>query len=153
MSELTENLEKLLKKAALDGALTEGAIDQFHALVTERNALKKDNGRLDDLNTELDEKVNHLNSRASAAETCAQEWAGREQDLMDREGKCNHLEMEAKYQGLRVEDHKEMFKTVFRNSVLRKGVMTPVSAGPVDQYGTKQADSYPSHDTVEEEEI
>jgi hypothetical protein len=71
---------------------------------------------------------------------------------MDREGKCTELEIRKECADLRVTDHKEMFTTVFRNSVLRKEVMSPVSAGPIDQYGTKQSDVYPSKDTVEEEE-
>jgi hypothetical protein len=152
MSDLTEGLEVLIQKAALDGALTQDAVAQFHSLVKERDALKTDNEHYHLKNEQMDKQITKLDARASTAEKCAEEWAGREQDLMDREGKCTELEIRKECADLRVTDHQEMFKTVFRNSVLRKGVMTPVSAGPVDQYGTKQADSYPSHDTVEEEE-
>ena len=152
MTDLTNELEVIIQKAALDGALTQDAVAQFHALVTERDALKKDNCRLDDLNTELNEKVNHFSQRVTAAETCAQEWAGREQDLMDREGTCTKLEVEKECAELRVKDHQKMVELIFRNSVIRKSVMTPVTPGPIDQYGTKQPDAYPSKDDVAEEE-
>jgi hypothetical protein len=46
MSDLTDNLELLIQKAALDGALTQDAVAQFHTLVKERDAIRTD---LDDL--------------------------------------------------------------------------------------------------------
>ena len=75
------------------------------------------------------------------------------QDLMDRENKCMELEVRKECADLRVVDHKEMFKTVFRNSVLRKEVMTPIDATQVDQYGTQLPGGYPQRDTVEEEKV
>jgi hypothetical protein len=151
MPELAKDLEKLILKAGIDGALTEDAVAQFHALVKQRDALDVDNKRLDDLNTELEEKVNEWVQRASSAETCAQEWAGREQDLMDRESKCTELEIRKECADLRVTDHQEMFKTVFRNSVIRQSVMTPLPGLKADQYGTSHA-PFAQKDDVESEE-
>lgn len=151
MSDLTDNLETLIQKAAIDGALTADAVAQFHSLVKERDALKTDNRRLDDLNTELEEKVNHFNQRVTAAETCAQEWAGREQDLMDREGKCTELEIRKECAETRVDDHKNMIGLIFRNAVLKKGVMTPLAGLKADQYGSSHA-PFAQKDDVEEEE-
>lgn len=151
MPDLAQDLEKLILKAGIDGALTEEAVSQFHALVKERDAIKTELVDLKKVHENTVINRDALNEKLQAAETCAQEWAGREQDLMDREGKCNHLEMEAKYQGLRVEDHKEMFKTVFRNSVIRQGVMTPLPGLKADQYGTSHA-PYAQKDDVETEE-
>jgi len=152
MSDLTDNLELLIQKAALDGALTQDAVAQFHTLVKERDALKTDLVELKEVHKNVVINRDALKEKVDAAVKCAEEWAGREQDLMDREGTCTKLEVEKACAELRVQDHKDMFVTVFRNSVLRKGVMTPVTPGPVDQYGTKQPDAFPSHDTVEEEE-
>ncbi len=152
MTDLTDSLEVLIQKAALDGALTADAVAQFHSLVTERDALKTDLEDLTKVHANVVVNRDALNEKMQAAVKCAEEWAGREQDLMDRENKCTELEIRKECADLRVLDHKEMFTTVFRNSVLRKEVMTPVGAGPIDQYGTKQSDVYPSKDTVEEEE-
>jgi predicted nuclease with TOPRIM domain len=151
MSDLTDNLEKLIQKAALDGALTEGAVDQFHSLVKERDALKDDNDTLNVRNKDLDERVTKLDARASAAEKCAEEWAGREQDLMDREGKCTELEIRKECAETRVEDHKSMVGLIFRNAVMKKGVMTPLPGLKADQYGTSHA-PFAQKDDVEEEE-
>lgn len=152
MSKLTDELDKLIQKAALDGALTQDAVAQFHALVTqcdsqaeELRSLQKVNTEIIDARDELSRKVkvmlddaNELGTRAAAIEE-------DENDHRDRKVKLECAE-------LRVKDHKEMFTTVFRNSVLRKEVMTPVTPGPIDQYGTKQGDVLPTKDTVEEEE-
>jgi len=151
MTELTEQLEVIIQKAALDGALTQDAVAQFHALVTERDAIKEE---LDDLkkvheNTRINRDA--LNEKLQAANTCAETWAGREQDLMDREGKCTELEIRKECADLRVTDHQEMFKTVFRNSVIRQGVMTPLPGLKADQYGTSHA-PYAQKDDVETEE-
>lgn len=151
MTELTEQLEVIIQKAALDGALTQDAVAQFHALVKERDAIRTE---LDDLqkvheNTRINRDA--LNEKLQAATQCAEEWAGREQDLMDREGKCTELEIRKECADLRVSDHQEMFKVVFRNSVLRQGVMTPLPGLKQDQYGTAHA-PYAQKDDVESEE-
>lgn len=152
MSELTDGLDKLIQKAALDGALTQDAVAQFHALVTqcdsqaeELRSLQKVNTEIIDARDELSRKVkimlddaNELSTRAAAVEEAEDEHRDRKVRL-----ECAEL---------RVKDHKEMFTTVFRNSVLRKEVMTPVTPGPVDQYGTKQPDAPPAKDEVKEEE-
>ena len=151
MTELTDQLDTLIQKAALDGALTQTAVAQFHALVTQHDAVLEELVDLKKVHENTVINRDALNERCQAATKCAEEWAGREQDLMDREGKCDHLEMEAKYQGLRVEDHKEMFKTVFRNSVIRQGVMTPLAGLKADQYGSSHA-PFAQKDDVETEE-
>lgn len=150
MPELAEQLEKMILRAGIDGALTEDAVAQFHALVKQRDALDVDNKRLDDRNTELEEKVRHLDSRACKAEACAETWAGREQDLMDRESKCTELEIRKECADLRVTDHQRMVELVFRNTVLKKQVVTP-GAGTIDQYGTRQSE-FPDTTPAEEEE-
>jgi uncharacterized protein (DUF3084 family) len=151
MSDLTEGLEVLIQKAALDGALTQDAVAQFHSLVKERDALKTDNEHYHLKNEQLDERVTKLDARASAAEKCAEEWAGREQDLMDREGKCTELEIRKECAEKRVEDHQSMVGLIFRNAVMKKGVMTPLPGLKADQYGTSHA-PFAQKDDVEEEE-
>jgi uncharacterized protein (DUF3084 family) len=150
MSELAENLEKVILRAGIDGALTEDAVAQFHALVKQRDALDVDNKRLDEKNTELEERIRDVSERYNKASTCAQEWAGREQDLMDREAKCTELEIRKECADLRVTDHQKMVELVFRNTVLKKQVVTPGS-GTIDQYGTRNSE-FPDTTPVEEED-
>lgn len=151
MSDLTDNLERIIQKAGIDGALTEEAVAQFHSLVEQQKASKI---ALDDyhkLTDEHDATIKDLTTRLLAAETCAQEWAGKEQDLMDREGKCTELEIRKECAEKRVEDHQSMIGLIFRNAVIKKGVMTPLAGLKADQYGSSHA-PFAQKDDVEEEE-
>ena len=152
MTNITKDFENIILRAGIDGALTEEAVAQFHALVKERDALKTANDDYFKLTDEHDATIKDLTTRLLAAETCAQEWAGREQDMMDRESKCTELEIRKECADLRVTDHKEMFTTVFRNSVLRKEVMTPLDSTDPNEYNSCPPGGHAQKDTVEEEE-
>jgi hypothetical protein len=150
MTELAEKLEKVILRAGIDGALTEDAVAQFHALVKQRDALDVDNKRLDDKNTELEERVSSLAAQYNDRQSQLQGWSTREQELKDRESKCTELELRKECADLRVTDHQRMVELVFRNTVLKKQVVTPGS-GTIDQYGTKQSE-FPDTTPAEEEE-
>jgi len=149
--QLTKDLEKLILKAGIDGALTEDAVAQFHALVKERDALKTSFEHEEKVRKEEAEKATHFHQQLAAANQCLEEWAGREQDLMDREGKCTELEIRKECAEKRVEDHQSMVGLIFRNAVIKKGVMTPLPGLKQDQYGTAHA-PFAQKDDVEEEE-
>lgn len=149
MTDITKDLEKIILRAGIDGALTEEAVAQFHALIKERDALQIENKKLGERNTELDERVTSLAEQYNERQTRLQGWATREQELKDREEKCLRLELEAEYNLKRVEDHKSMVSLVFRNTVLKKQVVTPGSA-TIDQYGTRNSE-FPDTTPVEEE--
>jgi hypothetical protein len=152
MTDLAQNLEKLIKKAALDGALTEDAVAQFDSIVKERNHLSEQLDYSEQHYKTEAEKCNRYHEQLATANKCLEEWAGREQDLLTREHECLEKELRAEYEAKRVEDHKTMFTTVFRNSVLRKEVMTPLEAGEPNQYNSCPSGGYAQKDTVEEEE-
>jgi len=151
MSELTEQLDKIIQQAALDGALTQKAVDQFHAVLTQNTALEKETSQLVKANDQLKIDCSVYEGQRDVARNECEGWAGREQDLLTREAEITKLEMVAEYELQRVKDHQQMFTTVFRNSVIRKEVMTPTHPSAPDQYGTRQ-EGYPNKDTVEEEE-
>ncbi len=150
MSELTENLDKLIQKAALDGALTPDAVAQFHALVIQGDAQAEELRELQKVNTEIIEKrdeysrklkimlddANELSTRAAAIDASEQEHRDREVRL-----ECAEL---------RVQDHKEMFKVVFRNAIIRREVMTS-NESHTDVNGASH-NSFSMKDNVEEEE-
>ena len=151
MSELTEQLDKIIQQAALDGALTQKAVDQFHSIITQNTALETQVADLEGLAEERRKKISGLEIDVALSKTMVEVAAKAEVEMIEREKKMTELELRAEYQLVRVNDHKEMFKTVFRNSVLRKEVMTPVHPSAPDQYGTRQ-EGFPAKDTVEEEE-
>lgn len=151
MSELTTELDRLIQKAALDGALTQKAVDMFHSVLKENEDLRDKCVKLEQTQTRMEKEKKELNIDLSMAQGLNKIAAEREVSLIEREQKITVLEMQAKYELVRVEDHKEMFTTVFRNSVLRKEVMTPLPGLKADQYGTSHS-PYAQKDSVEEEE-
>lgn len=150
MSELTDGLDKLIQKAALDGALTPDAVAQFHSLVKQCDAqaeeiadLQKVNENITTNRDELSRKLkimlddaNELSTRAAAVHEAEQEHANREVKL-----ECAEL---------RVKDHQEMFRVVFRNAVIKRDVVTPGNSS-FDQYNNK-TDNFPDKTPVEEEQ-
>ena len=152
MNKLTEQLDTMIQKAALDGARTQDAVKQFHELVEANDSQTKQLSSVRDDLGKKNKEYNDVSKWLAIANKEVDVFNSRVKNLEEREKSITTLELTAKHQAERVTDHKEMFKTVFRNSVLRKEVMTPVHPGPIDQYGTKQADTYPARDTLEEEE-
>jgi hypothetical protein len=152
MTDLTQDLEKIILRAGIDGALTEDAVAQFHALVTERNAIRIELDQSIDARDALRNERDEARQIRDVLQAECETWAGKEQDLMDREGKCAELEIRKECAELRVIDHKEMFTTVFRNSVLRKEVMTALDSTPPTEYNSCPPGGMAQKDTVEEEE-
>jgi len=144
MTELTDTLEKVIQQAALDGALTEDAVSQFHSLVVERNALKDANVEWEESDKKAKKEIQKLGERCDNMQQQILLNAERESELQKREKEITQLECTAKHMEERVEDHKEMFKTVFRNSVLRKEVLSPhhdhtdVNGASSSTYSTKE---------------
>ena len=151
MTELTDQLDKIIRKAALDGALTEDAVAQFHSLVKQCDAQAEELRSLNKLNAELKEKRDKLTTELHLSQTLNKVAAEAEIAMMEREKFITKLELTAEFEGQRVRDHINMFTTVFRNSVLRKGVMTPLAPPSMDQ-GMSGQQGYAQQDTVEEEE-
>lgn len=144
MPDLANELEKIILKAGIDGALTEDAVAQFHALVTERNALKDD---LKDTKRQLDvanEHTTKVNAKYSEAVQSNDAWATREKELKDREDSCLRLEIEKECAEKRVDDHIGMVKLVLRNESVRRTSFgqelthQPGSPEMKDQYGNIQ---------------
>ena len=150
MSELTEQLDKIILQAALDGLLTQDAVGQFHSLIDERDAQAEELRKLEKTNTKLIDECSKLKSNLDQSHALNKLAVEAEIEMIEREKNQTKLELTAAHHEQRVVDHQFMFTTVFRNSVLRKEVMTPVTAA-FDQYNNRQ-DGFPAKDTVESEE-
>ena len=150
MSELTDQLDTIIQKAALDGALTKEAVAQFHALVKEREALKEANIEWEATDKTQRADLATLEKRVVVLKEECATWASKEKDLLEREGNALMLELRAEYNKQRVEDHQEMFRIVFRNAIIRKEVMT-TNENHTDVNGA-QHNSFSNKDQVEEEE-
>lgn len=151
MTDLTEQLDKIIQKAALDGALTKEAVDQFHSLVKQCDAQAEELRKLNKLNTELIDKRDKLSGELTMSKTLNEVAVKAELEMIEREKNITTLELTAEHEKQRVKDHINMFTTVFRNSVLRKEVMTPLEATRMDQ-GMSGQPGYAERNTVESEE-
>jgi len=147
MSELTEQLDKIIQQAALDGALTQKAVDQFHSIITQNAALETKVASLEIVVEERRKRISGLEIDVGISKTLVDLAAKAEIEMIEREKNITTLELTAEHEKQRVKDHINMFTVVFRNSVLRKEVMTPVTAA-FDQYNNRQ-DGFPAKDTVE----
>jgi uncharacterized protein (DUF3084 family) len=150
MSELTDGLDKLIQKAALDGALTPEAVAQFHSLVTQCDAQAGELRELQKVNTDIVEKRDELSRKVKIMLDDANELSTRAAAIEADEDEHRNRKVQLECANLRVTDHQEMFRVVFRNAVVRREVVTPGSAS-FDQYNTK-TDNFPDKTPVEEEE-
>ena len=146
MTELTDKLEKLIQQAALDGALTEDAVAQFHTLVKERNSLKEANEDWEKEHAELKGTHEELQRRLNVLVDEQNEISVRAAAIEEAEDEHRDREVRLECANLRIQDHQEMFRVVFRNAVIRRDIMTPNS---INDAGVT---SYATRDTVEEED-
>lgn len=129
-------IKKIIDKAGIDGALTEDAIKYFNNTVIDNRELKEDNKLKA---TELENKSEELNSYATRCNVLKNEndaWKTREGDIVQREKQMTILELTAKHESKRVQDHKDMFDKVFRNIETRRNVFTPIPGTDGGQYQT-----------------
>ncbi len=150
MTELTDQLDKIIQKAALDGALTNEAVAQFHTLVKERDALKDANDEWERNDKVMTKERDKLREQRDNMQKQILLHAKRESDLETREKEMQRLELLAEYEKKRVEDHQEMFRIVFRNAIIRKEVMTP-NESHTEATGASH-NSFSTKETLEEEE-
>lgn len=150
MSELTEQLDTMIQKAALDGALTQDAVAQFHALVTQCDAQQEELRSLTKIHGEVMESRDKYKQRLDVMLSDANELSTRAAAIEEGENEHRDRKVRLECAELRVTDHQEMFRVVFRNAVIKRDVVTPGSAS-FDQYNTK-TDNFPDKTPVEEEE-
>ena len=153
MTELTIELDRLIQKAALDGALTEDAVAQFHAVLLENGALKESLEGKERFEIERNRTMEKLETDLRIAQGLNEVAAKAEVAMIEREQNITTLELNAKHEAKRVEDHKEMFDKVFRNLEVRRNVFVAPVPGGVDQYGNRGASEFPTeHQQAEKTE-
>ena len=150
MSELTDQLDKMIQKAALDGALTEDAVAQFHSLVTQCDAQAKELRDLTKIHGEVMEARDKYKNRLDIMLKDANELSTRAAAIEEGEDEHRNRKVQLECANLRVTDHQEMFRVVFRNAVIKRDVVTPGSS-TFDQYNNK-TDNFPDKTQVEEED-
>jgi seryl-tRNA synthetase len=151
--ELLQELERVVKKAAIDGVLTEEASNQIKQTIEENKSLNTKVKSIKDQLKESEAKRNDQDSKLNVLRNKVQEYNNRETELCDREDKMTQIELEAQYERERVQDHKDMMALIFRNIETRRNVFTPYEHTPhmENQFGTIHQYGQPSGVDVNEE--
>lgn len=144
MDKYIQEIQNAIEKAAIDGALTQDAVAQFHGLIGECDELREKNEsqqkQLSSVRDDLGKATRELDMARGLNKIAAE----MEANIINREQKMTELELTAKHEAKRVEDHQNMFGLVFRNAVIRNTVLgqelvaIPGTPDVVDQYGTRQ---------------
>ncbi len=146
-----QEIEKCIQQASLDGALTESAIQQYHEMLAANEKLVGENKHQNELIVKKNEELSTLKERLNKYVQKEGVLVDREHEVKERETHMDKLELKVEYQQKRVEDHIKMVELIFRNSILRKDVMTPIPGLKQDQYGTSHS-PYAQKDSVDEQE-
>lgn len=124
------DLEKAIKKAAIDGTLTEEAIEHFKTLTEEHGNYKRKAEHWEKEAQSLRRENDGLRSEARRANEEVEKWKKREGELKDRESAMLRLELGCQSAGDRLMDMKEVMRLVFGNRVVRE---TAIHSGMEDQ--------------------
>lgn len=137
MDKYIQEIQNAIERAAIDGALTKDAVQQFNSLIEHNEALQDQAIDFDKKFRRQDGEIKELTTNLSMSQGLNKIAAEMEASLIERERSITKLEMTAANETKRVEDHKDMFDKVFRNLEVRRSVFiaSPGSAG-ADQYGT-----------------
>lgn len=144
MDKYIQEIQNTIEKAAIDGALTKDAVKQFNGLIEDSEALMEKAVKLEQTLMKRDKDVQELTSKLTMSQGLNKIAAQMEAAIIDRERKMTELELTAKHEAKRVEDHQNMFGLVFRNAVIRSSVLgqelvaIPGTPDTVDQYGVRQ---------------
>lgn len=152
MSDHMKDIEKAIQKAAIDGALTEGAVKQFNNVVSENKVLKTNLNSSKEKVENLEATIQLLQQERDEARAIRDRYYAREEELKKREETATEFRLRREAAEQRVEDHKEMVKLIFRNPVTLSQVVTPGHPGVIDQYGNRQGQEWPqTHDVKSED--
>lgn len=152
MTEYMHSIEAVIKKAAIDGALTDGAVKQFNDMVNANEELRGNIKGLEADAERFEKAITVLRQERDDARLVRDELIKREDDLKERETKITRLELVAEFCELRRLDVMTCFDTVFKNVTLRKEVMTAVPGLKADQYGSSHSPYAHKEEVSEKEE-
>ena len=147
--DLTQELEKVIQKAAIDQTLTPKAVEHFQEQIRQAGDLKKEVERLEKRKTEQAQEIERVVTKNREYKDELDAYKAREASLVERENKARELELKAEYQGTRVQDHKDMMGIIFRNTEVRRNIYENRQEVYTDQYGTRQT-GYPNPSTSTE---
>lgn len=147
--QLLSNIEKVIRKASVEGVLTEKAISEFNNVLNTNQVLNTELTELKKKFAKLEEKQKEFIDKCASQASTIDSWKRREDSLIEREKEMTRLELEARYDRERVSDHKEMFELVFRNIEVRRNIFTAVPGINAGQYGS-QVSPYVHQDTQKE---
>lgn len=118
--ELLMDIDRIIKQAALDGVLTEDAIEYYNGLIKVAEEKSKE---LDDTKVMLEAErklVGKLERELSTANELVKIAGQREAELIGREAECLKHELTAANANSRLQDHKDMMALIFKPGEIRR---------------------------------
>lgn len=149
MTDLTQQLDKLIQQAALDGALTKDAVELFHDLVKENDGLR---ASLKESEKNLEQSVKTRDILRSERDQARQDrdmLAKFHKDVEDREKKMTQIEVSLEYEQKRVVDHKHMMETIFKPHTVRESIYK--SRQEKNEYGSLETMNDNEDKTIDHE--
>lgn len=146
-----ETLDQAIQNLVTEKTLSAEALEALKNIVDENKRLKSSQQLSEETIARLNQMVRDLAAQVSELTTQEGAVKAREVAVTEREKEIQKLEFTAQYAELRRNDVIDMFRTVFRNPIVRTTVQkTHISAPNKDQYGNI---IYPTHTTVNDSEI
>ncbi len=142
MSAHLDDISKIIQKAALDGALTEGAVKQFNEMIEANESQRKQLSSLRDDLAKATKSVDTLRKERDAAVAIRGTFKERIESLDVREKEMTKLEMTAANASARLQDHKEMMALIFKPGEVRREAWKSIPG--FDEHG------YPNSQTANE---
>lgn len=126
MSDRMKEIEKVIQKAALDGALTEDAITLFHGTIQSEKEMAE-SLKESEHNLEMSVKARDaLRQERDDARSVRDVLLSEQKSVEEREKAITVLEMTASNATQRVEDHKNMMTLIFKPGEIRRNAWSSV---------------------------
>ena len=146
MTDIHSKINVIIQAAAIDGTLTQSAIQQFQDLVKENDGLK-DSIKESEHNLEMSVKTRDaLGQERDDARTVRDQLLTERDGVVEREKAITTLELQASGSLQRVQDHKDMMTLIFKPGEIRRNAWGSVpgfddNGYPNGQTGQSNEDS------------
>ena len=125
---LQQKITDLVTEASKENILSIDALQEINNIVLDHESMVEDNRKLTKKVLDLEGLLKTAHGKLAQIDLRENNLAIRDGEVTKREEKILELELTAKYEAVRVNDHIAMVAMVFRNSVLKRSMYGNVPA-------------------------
>jgi len=130
-----DQLNTLFKTIQMENTLSPAAVVDYNKAIEQVSNLSEELEQARKNSSELGKTLNESIREYKELEDEVAQCKLRETNLQKREAEITKLELTSEYEQRRVQDHKDMFGIVFRNTEVRKKVLDIEDRSDVDEHG------------------